>query len=276
MNYLFEAVEPYLYFLVPVIEIIIIAVFFYFILNSLRGTRSAFILVVTVFFLILTTLVFDLLKFEVLSWLLNGLWTFFPVALIVIFHREIRRALALISTPFGRSIKREETISEIITAVINLSKKKHGALIAIEQGINLRGITDNYIKIDAKLNHNLIETIFYPETPLHDGGVIIRRGEIMAASCIFPLSNNPELTRNMGTRHRAALGITEETDALVVVVSEETGSISIAYKGNIKRNIKLDKIRRYLEWLVDEGKPFTFKDLVEEEEKSKNEDSFVG
>ncbi len=276
MNYLFEAVEPYLYFVVPLIEICIVALFFYFILNSLRGTRSASILVAAVFFLILTTLVSDLLKFEVLSWLLNGMWTFFPIALIVIFHPEIRRALAQISTPFRMSIKREETISEVITAVINLSQKRHGALIAIEQSINLKGVTDNYIKIDAKLNHRLIETIFHPETPLHDGAVIIRRGKIMAASCIFPLSSNSALTQNMGTRHRAALGITEETDALVIVVSEETGSISIAYKGNIKRDIRLDKIRRYLEWLVDEEKPFTFKDLVEEEEKTKNEKSFGG
>ena len=276
MSYPFAGIERYLYFVVPIIEICIVAIFFYFILNSVRGTRSASMLVSAVFFLILTTLGSDLLKFEVLSWLLNGMWAFFPIALIVIFHPEIRRALAQISTPFRMSIKKEETISEVITAVINLSQKRHGALIAIEQSINLKGVTDNYIKIDAKLNHRLIETIFHPETPLHDGAVIIRRGKIMAASCIFPLSSNSVLTQNMGTRHRAALGITEETDAFVIAVSEETGSISIAYKGNIKREIRLDKIRRYLEWLVDEEKPFTFKDLVEEEEKTKNEKSFIG
>lgn len=275
MNYLFRSIEPYLYFAIPVIEICIIAIFFYFLLNLLRGTRSASILVVVVFFLIVVTLSSDLLKFEALSWLLNGMWAFFPIALVVIFQPQIRRALAQMSAPFGRSIRREETISEIITAVINLSQKRHGSLIAIEQTISLRGITDNYVRIDAKLNHRLIESIFHPETPLHDGAIIVRSGNILAASCIFPLSTNPELTQNMGTRHRAALGITEETDALVVVVSEETGAISIAYKGNIKRDIRLDKIRRYLEWLVDEKMPFTFKDLVEEEEKSKNGNSFI-
>ncbi len=240
------------------------------ILNYLRGTRTASILGTAVFILILITIVADLIDFEVIGWILNSAWTFLPIAIIVIFQPEIRRAFTQLSSPFGSDIKREEAISEISTAIANLAKKKFGALIAIEQNFSLKGLCDNYIRIDATLTHKLLESIFVPNTPLHDGAVVVRKGKIRAAGCIFPLSSNSELTSGMGTRHRAALGITEETDALVVVVSEETGIISIAYKGNIKRGISPEKAKRYLDWLVDEKKPFTFKDVLDD---SSNDDN---
>lgn len=263
-TWLLALFNQFSYLIVPIIEIIILVVCFYYILNYLRGTRSASILGFAIFILILITIIADLIDFEVLGWILNSIWTFLPIAIIVIFQPEIRRVFTQLSSPFGSDIKREEAISEISTAVANLAKKKFGALIAIEQNFSLKGLCDNYIAIDATLTHKLLETIFFPNTPLHDGAVVVRKGKIRAAGCIFPLSSNSDLTAGMGTRHRAALGITEETDALVIVVSEETGIISIAYKGNIKRGISPEKARRYLDWLVDDKKPFTFKDVLDD------------
>lgn len=275
-NSLVSTFSHFSYLIVPIIEIVILIFFFYLILNYLRGTRSASILGSALFILIVTTLIADLIGFEVIEWILNSIWTFLPIAIIVIFQPEIRRAFTQLASPFGSGIKREEAISEISTAVANLSRKKHGALIAIEQNFSLKGLCDNYTRIDATLTHKLLETIFMPNTPLHDGAVVVRKGKIRAAGCIFPLSSNTEMTIGMGTRHRAALGVTEETDALVVVVSEETGIISIAYKGNIKRGISPDKARRYLDWLVDENKPFTFKDVLEDTEKNDEENDEGG
>lgn len=250
---------------IPAFEIIILSVIFYYILNYLRGTRASSILAGIIFVTMVLTISADLLNFEVISWLLNGLWTFIAIALIIIFQPEIRRAFAQIGTnPFRLKQKREETINEIITATINLAGRRHGALIVIEQQLGLRTFAENAIKLDARLSHYLLETIFFPNTPLHDGGVIIKHGKIRAANCILPLSTNHELTRGMGTRHRAALGVTEESDALVLVISEETGSISIAYKGNFKKNIKPDKLRRFLDILLTEEKGRSFKEIVDD------------
>lgn len=271
LNYPLVSLHQFFYLVIPVIEILILVFCFYMILKYLRGTRSASILGSALFILIVITLVADLIDFEVIEWILNSTWTFLPIAIVVIFQPEIRRAFTQLSSPFGSNIKREEAISEIATAIANLAKKKVGALIAIEQNFSLKGLCDNYIRIDAILSHHLLVTIFTPNTPLHDGAVVVRKGKIRAAGCIFPLSANNDLTVGMGTRHRAALGITEETDALVIVVSEETGIISIAHKGNIKRGISPEKARRYLEWLVDETKPFTFKDVLEDTQKNNDE-----
>jgi len=246
-------------------EIAILALLFYYVLRYLRGTKSASVLAGIVFVFIGLAIVADLLNFEVISWLLNGSWTLLAMALIVIFQPEFRRAFAQIgSNPFTKGVRRQETINEIITAVINLAGKSQGALIVIEQNIGLKGFADNSIKVDARLSHRLIETIFAPNTPLHDGGVIIKSGRIIYAQCVFPLSANIELTKTMGTRHRAALGVTEETDALVVVVSEETAGISIVYKGNIKKDIRPDRLRRFLNTLMNKEQGRTFKEMVDE------------
>lgn len=275
LNIFISFFEFIYYSLTPIIEIIILTVIFYLILKYLKGTKGSSILAGIVFLIMALTIGADLLKFEVISWLLNGLWTLFAMAVIVIFQPEIRRAFAQLgSNPFNRSQRKIETINEIITAVINLAGRKHGALIIIEQQIGMRGIVDNGILLDAKLSHKLLESIFYPNAALHDGGVIIKSGRIRAAHCIFPLSTNEEwTTKSMGTRHRAALGVTEETDALALVVSEETGGISIAYKGNIKQRIRPDKLRRFLNALLNEEKGKTFKDIVEEVADSESSSS---
>jgi len=277
MHSIFLYILEYMYFsITPILEIALMAILFYYILYYIRGTKSASVLAGIVFVIMIVTIITDLLKFEVISWLLNGLWTFFAVAVIVIFQPEFRRAFAQIGkNPFTKGIQKQETINEIITAVINLAGRRHGALIVIEQNIGLRGLADNSVLINAVITHRLLETIFFPNTSLHDGGVIIQGGKIKYAHCVFPLSTNPELTRSMGTRHRAALGVTEETDALVVVVSEETAGISIAYKGNIKKNIRPERLRRFLDVLINEEKGKTFKELVDEMADSDKATGFI-
>ena len=257
------------------LEIAILAILFYYVLRYLRGTKSASVLAGLVFVFMGLTFLADFLDFEVINWLLNVSWTLLAVAFIVIFQPEFRRAFAQIgSNPFTKGIRRQETINEIITAVINLAGKSQGALIVIEQNIGMRGLADNAVKIDARMSHRLIETIFAPNTPLHDGGIIIDSGRIVYAQCIFPLSSNRELVKEMGTRHRAALGITEETDALVVVVSEETGGISIAHKGNIKKNIRADRLRRFLDTLMNKERGRSFREMVDEVSDSDETGSF--
>ena len=260
------SIFQYLYYsLTPILEVAILAVLFYYVLRYLRGTKSASVLAGIVFVFMGLTILADLLKFEVISWLLSGVWTLFAMALIVIFQPEFRRAFAQIgSKPFTKDARRQETINEIITAVINLAGKHYGALIVIEQDIGLKGFADNAVRMDSRISHRLIESIFVPNTPLHDGGIIIRSGKIRYAHCVFPLSTNSELTKTLGTRHRAALGVTEETDALVIVVSEETAGISIAYKGNIKQNIRADRLRRFMDALLSKEKSKTFKEIVDE------------
>ncbi len=266
MSDIFISILDYFYqFLTPIMEIAILSILFYYVLRYLRGTKSASVLAGIVFVFMGLAFLADFLKFEVISWLLNGTWTLLAMALIIIFQPEFRRAFAQLgSNPFTKNVRRQETINEIITAVINLAGKSVGALIVIEQNIGLRGLADNSVKMDAKISHRLLETIFAPNTPLHDGGIIIKGGRIMYAQCVFPLSSNRELTRALGTRHRAALGVTEETDALVVVVSEETAGISIVYKGNIKRNIRPDRLRRFLDTLMNKERGKSFRDVVDQ------------
>ncbi len=266
----------YLYLsLTPLLEIVILALLIYYVLSYLRGTKAASVLAGMVFVFMGLAILADLLNFEVISWLLNGSWTLLAMALIIIFQPEFRRAFAQIgSNPFTKGVRRQETIDQIITAVINLSGKSQGALIVIEQNIGLRGLADNSLKIDARISHRLIETIFAPNTPLHDGGIIVNSGRIKYVHCVFPLSSNRELTRTMGTRHSAALAVTEETDALVVVVSEETAGISIVHKGNMKKNIRPDRLRRFLDTLMNKEKGKTFKDMVDEMADSDEISSF--
>ena len=265
LNIFLSLIEFIYYSLTPILEVLILSLIFYYILKYLRGTKGSSILAGMVFVVMGLTIGTDLLKFEVLSWLLNAFWTLFAMAIIVIFQPEIRRAFAQLgSNPFSRSKRKLETINELITAVINLAGRQHGALIIIEQKIGLRHFVDSAVKLDAKLTHKLIESIFYPNAALHDGGIIIKSGRIRAAHCIFPLSSNESRTKSMGTRHRAALGVTEETDALALVVSEETGGISIAYKGNIKQKIRPDRLRRFMDALLEEEKSKTFKEIVDD------------
>jgi diadenylate cyclase len=257
-----------------VMEVGILAILIYYGLYFLRGTRAANVLAGIIIALLLLTLATDFLKLAVITELLNGLWMIFPIALIVIFQPEIRRAFAHLgsSRPFTRRMKQEETINEVIKAVESLSANKRGALIVFQRQIGMRALISSGIKINAEVSHQLIQTIFHPNTPLHDGAIAIENNEIVAAHIIFPLTQSVSLSDSLGTRHRAAIGVTEETDAVAVVVSEETGSISMACRGNLARNISIGKLSEFLRSLLIPSKNDSarniFEDMSDDDEMS--------
>jgi diadenylate cyclase len=231
-----------------VVEILILAVGIYYALRFVRGTRGA--PVVTGFLVVLLALglVSYLLKLKVLQYFLGGFSAFSALAVLVIFQPELRRILAeLGNLPlFATAHEQRENIEVIIQAVERLSEVKIGALVAIEQSIQLREAVESSLLVDCEATPEMLETIFFPNNAIHDGGVIIKGDRIAYAACIFPLTRRQDLHKSLGTRHRAAIGLTEETDAVVVVVSEETGSISYAYKGQFVRPVTLEELRAFL------------------------------
>jgi diadenylate cyclase len=185
-----------------------------------------------------------------LAFLLRGALLYIGVAIIVLFQSEIRQALITFGNRFRMPFARrhlgqfgEGVYDEIILAATTLSSTKTGALIVIERNIGLKNIIDGGVKLDAELSYDLLVSIFNTESPLHDGAVVVRRHRVAAASCFLPLTLNPRLSRDLGTRHRAALGVTEDTDAVAVVVSEESGLISIVQRGEIKRGLDAPRLR---------------------------------
>jgi diadenylate cyclase len=232
----------------PVVEIIILTVGIYHALRFIRGTRGA--PVVTGFLVVLLTfvLVSVLLKLKVLQYLLGAFSAFFVLAVLVIFQPELRRMLAeLGNLPlFATAHEQRENIEVIIQTVERLSDVRIGALIAIEQSIHLQEAVESGIVIDCEATPEMLETIFFPNNAIHDGGVILKGDRIAYAACIFPLTQRQDLNKTMGTRHRAALGLSEETDALVVAVSEETGAVSYAYKGELVRGVTIEELRAFL------------------------------
>ena len=232
----------------PVVEILILSVGIYYVFTFVRGTRGASI--VTGFMAVMLTLSFitSLFKLTVLSWLLGNITTFFVVAVIVIFQPEIRRMLAQVGNLqlFGNAHEQRENIEVIIQTVERLSDVRIGALIAIEQTNPLRDMVESGVPVDCVATPEMLETIFFPNNAIHDGGVILKGDRIAHAACIFPLTRRQDLNKSLGTRHRAAIGLSEETDAAVVVVSEETGAISYAYKGQLTRGLTLENLRAFL------------------------------
>ncbi|HCE46417.1 MAG TPA: TIGR00159 family protein [Lentisphaeria bacterium] len=260
------------------LEVMILAVIIYYGLYFLRGTRAANVLAGIIIALLLLTLATDFLKFEVITELLNGLWLIFPLAIIVIFQPEIRRAFAQLgsSRPFTKRLKKEETINEVVQAVEFLSVNKRGALIVFQRQIGMRALISSGIRINARVSHQLIQTIFHPNTALHDGAIAIEDNEIIAAHIIFPLTQSVSLSDSLGTRHRAAIGVTEETDAVAVAVSEETGGISIACRGNIIRNISAEKLSRFLRSLLIPSQNDTLRDIFEDMAENDEMSGFSG
>ena len=234
--------------LTGLIEILILAAVFYFLVKFFRGTRGAAILTglaIIFTFLMVITKFTNLL---ILNWLLQKLMVYLALALIVIFQPEIRRALARLGRQgnFMAGKARRALADPIADAVLLLAARKTGALIAIEREMETRGIQDTGTALNSEVSAELLASIFYPGTPLHDGGVIISEDRIAAAGCVFPLTQTDDLTSDLGTRHRAAIGLTEETDTVVIVVSEETGIISVAYNGSLKRGFDGPRLRRML------------------------------
>ena len=234
------------------IEILLLAVAIYYGYLYFRGTRGAKVLTGLAILFITLTLVSQILNLTVISWLLRSLTAFVAIALVVIFQPELRRALAELGSSqlFSSATQKKETIDIITDAVFDLSNRQLGALLAIERDTAIRSFAESGINIDCEMSEELLITIFFPKTPLHDGGVIIRNDRIIAAACIFPVSQREDLDRTLGLRHRAGLGVTEESDAIAIVVSEETGSVSICHRGKIEREFKPGQFEKRLSELL--------------------------
>lgn len=230
------------------VDILLVALIFYQVLVMIRGTRAAPMLaglaVVAIAFYLAPTE-----KLTTLNWVVSHVLPYVVFALIVVFQSEIRHMLA----DLGRRLSflrggdaGSESYDDIVLAANLFSQHQTGALIVIERDIGLRTHIESGVPLDARLSYDLLATIFRPSAPLHDGAVIVQKDRIAAAACFLPLSMNPLLSTQLGTRHRAAIGITEETDALAVVVSEETGAISLALGGQMERDLTVDQLRERL------------------------------
>jgi diadenylate cyclase len=230
------------------LEILVLTCGFYFLFTFFRESRSVQVSVGLVILLIVLIGATRLFHVDALNWLLRRFSVYLAVALLVIFQPEIRRALAeLGSQPlFTPPPESRNFVDGIVEAVLLLAERRIGALIAIERTISTKAIQDTGVKLDARVNADLLASLFFPHTPLHDGGVIVSGGRVVAAGCLFPLCQRPELSRGLGTRHRAAMGLTEETDAIAVVVSEETGTISVSSRGRLSRDFDEERLRRFL------------------------------
>jgi diadenylate cyclase len=230
-------------------DVILVFLLVYAVLKLVRGTRAAPMVAALGAFALLYWLAvaYDL---ATLRFIFNGGILYIGVAVIVLFQNEIRQALITFGNRFRVPFTRkhlgqfgEGVYDEVVLAATSLSSTKTGALIVIERNIGLKNIVDGGVKLDAELSYDLLVSIFNPESPLHDGAVVIRRHRVAAASCFLPLTLNPRLSRDLGTRHRAALGVTEDTDAVAVVVSEESGLISFVQRGEMKRGLDAPKLR---------------------------------
>jgi diadenylate cyclase len=235
-----------------VLDILLVALIIYELLALIKGTRAALMLVgggvlaVIVYFS-------HFAELATLNWLVSSILPYAGFALIVVFAPEIRQALVRL----GRRLALRRTSASVVDAYDDIvlaanlfSQNQTGALIVIEREIGLRTYVESGVPLDAHLSYDLLATIFRPSAPLHDGAVIVRRDRIAAAACFLPLSMNPVLSTQLGTRHRAAIGVTEETDAIAVVVSEETGSISLALAGQIERNLSIEELRQRMGGLL--------------------------
>jgi diadenylate cyclase len=234
---------------ISIIDILVVAFIIYEFLKLIKGTRAIPMLVAVVL-LVAAFWLAHVEQLKTVDWLITTLFPYAVFALIVVFGAEIRHALARLgrrlSASRGGVFNGTDSYEDIVLAANHLSQTVTGALIVIEREIGLRTFIESGVPLDANLSYDLLITIFRPSAPLHDGAVIIQKGRIAAAACFLPLSMNPVLSTQFGTRHRAAIGITEETDAISVVVSEETGSISIAVGGAIERDITVEYLRERL------------------------------
>ncbi len=236
------------------LDIAIVSILIYEFLKLIRGTRAVqmavgSLLIVALFY------VSRLAPLQTVNWMIRNMLVYLAFAAIVIFQSDIRRALAHFGqAPFFRYLTRpqsaDETIEEVVVAATMMAAQKIGAIVAIERDIGLRNYIESGIPLDAALTYDLLVTIFQPGSPLHDGAAILQDNRIAAAACFLPLTVNPRVSRELGTRHRAAIGLTEENDAVAVIVSEETGYISLALDGQIERNLTPDGLRDRLRTLV--------------------------
>ncbi len=243
-----------------ILDILAVTVIIYWLLWVVQGTRATQLIRGVVILLALGYFLASALDLTTLNWILSRTWPALIVAIPVIFQPELRRALeqlghtsAWLRTPFPTASDievMERTVDEVVRAAAQLARQRFGALIVIERETGLQDYADRGVPIDAYLTRQLLINIFYPNSPLHDAAVIIRGDRIVAASVVLPLTDNVSATGQLGTRHRAAIGVTEDSDALAIVVSEETGQIAVAHNGRLIRNLDQDRLRRVLRTLL--------------------------
>lgn len=212
--------------------------------SALRGVAMLF-----TFLLLSVYFVADAVNMYRIAKLLEKVVDYLFIGVIVVFQPELRRGLTRLgqNRVFNRFLaKGDDTIPKIVSSVFRLSRGKTGALIAIERGVGLRNYVERGIEIDAMYSAELIDSIFYSGNPLHDGAIIVRGSRVLAAGCLFPLTENPDIGKRLGTRHRAGIGLSEETDALVIIVSEETGRVSVALRGELTQDLSREQLERML------------------------------
>jgi len=240
--------------IMSILDIVIVVFLFYKLFQILKGTR-AWQLLKGIILLIVATFISDILKLNILNYILSSVMTYGVFMLIVIFQPELRRGLEQLGTSkvtkyFGIdsdvNAKTKENIYKISIAAMELSKTGTGALMVIERDIKIQDIISTGITMNSEISPQLLVNIFEPKTPLHDGAVIISNNKIAAASCMLPLADDKDIARELGTRHRAAIGISKESDAIVVVVSEETGKVSIAKDGTLIADVREDVLKKIL------------------------------
>ena len=254
MTWLTELLRPPTIAWWDVLDIGIVSFLIYQLLLLIKGTRAVQ-MALSGGFLIGLFFLSQWLELETVNWVIRYLATYVVFAIIVLFQSDIRRAMAHFGRAplfryFGRVQSTNETIEEVVVTAANLASRRTGAIIVIERQIGLRNYIEGGIPLDAMVTYDLLTSIFQPGSPLHDGAAIIQGDRVAAAACFLPLSVNPRVSRELGTRHRAALGLTEENDAVAIVVSEETGSISLVHSGDLQRSISPEALRIRLRSLL--------------------------
>jgi diadenylate cyclase len=234
-----------------VVDILLVAIVFYLLFSWAQGTQAVQLLRGMVLVILVVFLVSQILPFKGFSWLINAILPALLIAIPVIFQPELRRALERLGRTGRLLVRRQQetvvegVVDEVVQAAHRLAGQRHGALIVFERETGLQEFVETGVPINADVKAELLRTIFHPNTALHDKAILIRDAKVIAAACMLPVTHNPQYS-GMGTRHRAAIGLTEESDALVVVVSEETGIISVAYNGRIVRRLDIDRLRNVL------------------------------
>jgi diadenylate cyclase len=235
--------------ILDVLDISLVSVIVYRLLLIIKGTKAAQMLI-GLGVLLIASLLSRYLELYTVDWLIQSFWAQAVIALIILFQPEIRRALAQMGEaqflPTFTSAEELKSLEEIVRAAVALANRKIGALIVIERETSLKDFVEVGTSLDAKVSKELLMSIFHPSSPIHDGAVVIRGNRIVAAGCFLPITLSSEVGRALGTRHRAGLGLAEETDAVAIVVSEETGMISLAMNGKLGTNLDMGKLRNIL------------------------------
>lgn len=252
-------IEMILEFWRPAIEIGIIWVVIYYLFRLIQGTRAVQVLAGMIIFAVIFQLA-GLLKLTTIHWVFTKLFAFGMIAFLILFQPELRRALARLgqTTIWGGFFQKGGLYDEVIKACEVMSKNRTGALIAIEREVGLKNYIESGIIIDAHISEELIRTIFERGTPLHDGAIIMQGGRVASCGSLLPLTQNPNVSKTLGTRHRAAIGLTEETDAVCIVISEETGRMSLGVHGKLTEGLDGQSLRRILRSLFVPEKPKGF------------------